>query len=74
MVRTIELDVAQATLGELIAGLTPGEEIVIVQNKQPVARILPTPHATPRFGGCRGLLTIVEEDEEHLNDFQEYMP
>jgi antitoxin (DNA-binding transcriptional repressor) of toxin-antitoxin stability system len=74
MVRTVEIDVAQATLSEIIAGLGPGEEIVIVRNRQPVARIVPTRQASPRFGSCRGLLTIVEEDDEHLADFEEYMP
>lgn len=74
MVRTIELDVAQATLSEIIAALGPGEEIVIVQNRQPVARIVPTRQAKPQFGSCRGLLTIAEEDDEHLADFEEYMP
>ncbi len=27
----------------------------------------------PVFGAGRGTLSIVSEDEEHLNDFQEYM-
>ncbi len=74
MIKTIELDVVQATLGEIIAELGPGEEVVIVRNRQPVARIVPTRQARPQFGNCRGLLTIVEEDDEHLADFEEYMP
>jgi uncharacterized protein (DUF433 family) len=28
----------------------------------------------PRFGSCAGLLTIVNEDDEHLKDFQDCMP
>ena len=27
----------------------------------------------PQFGNCRGMLTIVAEDDEHLKDFEEYM-
>lgn len=74
MTKTVELDVAQTTLKEIIAGLKPDEEVVIVQNKKPVARILASREGTPRFGSCKGLLTIVEEDEEHLKDFEDYMP
>lgn len=74
MIKTVELDVAQATLGEIIADLGPGEEVVIVRNQQPVARIVPAWQAKPQFGNCRGLLTIVEDDDEHLADFEEYMP
>jgi len=74
MTKTVELDVAQATLGELIAGLKPNEEVVIVQNHKPVARILASKPGMPRFGSCKGLLTVVEDDEEHLQDFEDYMP
>jgi antitoxin (DNA-binding transcriptional repressor) of toxin-antitoxin stability system len=72
--KTIEIDVAQATLSKIIAGLGPGDEIVLVRNRQPLARIVPTTKAQPQFGSCRGLLTIVQEDDEHLKDFEEYMP
>jgi glutamine amidotransferase PdxT len=27
----------------------------------------------PVFGSCNGMLTIVSDDEEHLNDFKYYM-
>ena len=27
----------------------------------------------PVFGSCKGMLTIVSEDDEHLKDFAEYM-
>lgn len=74
MTKTIELDVAQAKLSELVAGLGPGEEILLVRNHQPVARIVPARGGKPRFGSCAGLLTIVAEDDEHLEQFAEYMP
>lgn len=74
MTKTVELDVAQATLSELIAGLGPDDELLIMHNHQPVARLLPSKRGIPLFGGCKGLLTIVEDDDEHLQDFQDYMP
>jgi antitoxin (DNA-binding transcriptional repressor) of toxin-antitoxin stability system len=73
MTRTIELHEAQALLAELIAGLKPDEEVQITQNHKTVARIvLPKPQ-TPQFGRCKGMLTIVSDDDEHLKDFEEYL-
>lgn len=73
MTKTVELSEAQATLGELIAGLKPDDEVVIVQNQKTIARIVPPKRGTPLFGGCKGMLTIVSDDDEHLKDFVEYM-
>jgi antitoxin (DNA-binding transcriptional repressor) of toxin-antitoxin stability system len=57
-------------------GLIPGEERVITQNDQPVAglRALFMKNPKPRFGNCQGKLIILAEDDEHLKDFEEYMP
>jgi antitoxin (DNA-binding transcriptional repressor) of toxin-antitoxin stability system len=76
MTKTVELDVAQATLSELVAALTPDDEVVIMKNHQPVAKLVaapPTP--SPRVPGLmKGKLTVIAEDDEHLKDFEEYMP
>jgi antitoxin (DNA-binding transcriptional repressor) of toxin-antitoxin stability system len=76
MLETISLEEAQANLPVLIERLQPGGEIVITRNQQPVAalRAPVSPLPQPRFGNCRGALTIVVEDDEHLKDFQEYLP
>jgi prevent-host-death family protein len=37
---TITMEEAQAKLGELIGSLTLGEEIVITQNQEPVAKLV----------------------------------
>lgn len=76
MTKTVELDIAQATLSELIAGLAPGDEVVIVQNQKIVAKLVPSSAAPePRKPGLmRGRLTVVSEDEEHLEDFRDYLP
>ena len=73
---TVTLEEAQTKLPELIDKLVPGEEVVITRNEQPVAELirLPAekPHPTP--GRCKGMLTILSEDDEHLKDWAEYMP
>jgi antitoxin (DNA-binding transcriptional repressor) of toxin-antitoxin stability system len=33
-----------------------------------------SPYGKPVFGSCKGMLTVVAEDNEHLRDFGEYMP
>ena len=76
MLPTMSIEEVQATLPEIISQLGPGEEVVITRDNQPVAelRSLATGKPQPRFGSCKGMLTIVTEDEEHLEDFKEYMP
>jgi len=74
---TVTLKEAQANLAGLIAELKPGEEIVIVEKDRPVARLvaeLPDARKPRQPGSAIGKLTIVEEDEAHLRDFEEYIP
>ncbi len=76
MTKNVELDVAQATLSELVAGLTPEDDIVIMKDHKPVAKLVATSavrsHRVP--GLMKGKLTVLAEDDEHLKDFEEYMP
>ena len=76
MSTTITVDEAQARLKELIGKLVPGEELVITENRQPVARLVGErlPQGQPRVpGNCKGMITLLVEDDEHLKDFEEYM-
>jgi antitoxin (DNA-binding transcriptional repressor) of toxin-antitoxin stability system len=72
----ISIEEAQAKLPEIIDKLHPEEEVVITKDDQPVAepRSIPAAKPQPRFGSCKGMLTVVAEDKEHLEDFKEYMP
>jgi antitoxin (DNA-binding transcriptional repressor) of toxin-antitoxin stability system len=74
---TVTLEEAQAKLPELIDGLQPGETLVITRDAKPVARLLSEepPKRKPRVpGSAKGTLSIIEDDDEHLKDFAEYMP
>ncbi len=65
----------QARLPQIIDELGPGEEIVITRGNRPVARLTAElPVGVPVPGRCKGMLTIVSDDDEHLRDFAEYMP
>jgi antitoxin (DNA-binding transcriptional repressor) of toxin-antitoxin stability system len=74
---SISIEEAQAKLPELIGRLSKGEELVITQGGRIVARIVGerSELREPRVPGlAKGMLTIVSDDDEHLEDFAEYMP
>lgn len=72
---TVSVDQAQSALKELIRRASQGETVVITEGNKPVAelRSVAAAKAAPTFGSCKGLLTILADDEEHLKDFAEYM-
>jgi len=74
---TITIEEAQAKLSELIDRLTPGEEVVIVRNDRPVAKLLAQPVLVrgPRHpGGAKDKIVYMAEDfDAPLEDFKEYM-
>lgn len=75
----VTMNEAQAKLPELIHKLLPGDEVVITENNLPVAKLVSEqrklePGLRPSPGLGKGCITIISEDDEHLNDFAEYMP
>ncbi|MBC8868167.1 MAG: DUF2281 domain-containing protein [Planctomycetes bacterium] len=76
--RNVSIQDAQAKLPELLHGLIPGDEVVIVENDQPVARIVSAagqPQRPPRrLGTLRGTVLYMATDfDAPLEDFKEYM-
>jgi prevent-host-death family protein len=74
---TVSLQEAQAKLSDLIHNLSPGDEVVITENDQPVAKLVSEnrpPRERPGPGLFKGMITIVADDDEHLKGFEEYMP
>lgn len=73
----IPLAEVQLRLPELIASLQPGEEVQIFSGDRTVARLIvePQPTRQPRQpGSAIGTLTILSEDQAHLEDFRDLMP
>ena len=73
---SIPLEDAQARLGEIIAGLLPGEEVEITKDNEPIARLvceLPPLREPRKPGSAIGKIFIISDDDEHLRDFAEYM-
>ena len=74
---TVTIEEAQAKLPELTEKLRPGGEVLITSQDRPVAKLVGQqrhvrqPH---QLGNCKGMLTILADDDEHLEDFKDYMP
>jgi antitoxin (DNA-binding transcriptional repressor) of toxin-antitoxin stability system len=72
---TITIEEARVKLDELIHRLTPGEEVVITENDQPVAKLVAAPpkaRKVPKLGTQRGSVLSMEHFDDPLNDFKEY--
>jgi hypothetical protein len=50
-----------------------GRFLVIIQAKHGQSFASEVGVGQPVFGSCKGMITIVSEDQEHLKDFEEYM-
>ena len=63
-------------LKNIIASLKPGDQVVITENQRPVAKLVgEAGRRKPRMpGNCKGMITLLVEDDEHLKDFEDYMP
>ena len=75
---TITLEEAQSHLGEIIDRMTPGEEIVVTRDNQPVATIKatkPAPRQAPRLGTLKGSILYIAPDFDEIPEgFEEYLP
>ncbi len=74
MMRWMSVNEVQARLPELVKQIASGDEVVITDHDEPVARLVRQEVERPlirRPGSAKGKLRIVAEDEEHLADFRE---
>ncbi len=73
---TVSVQQAGSSLIELIAKSARGEKVIITQDHEPVAELVAVkrPGAGVQFGLAKGVLTVVGDDEAHLEDFKDYMP
>ena len=72
---SITLQEARDNLDELIRRLSPGEEIVITHEGQPVAKLIaasPSPRKIPKLGTQPGSVLSMDHFDEPLADFREY--
>lgn len=73
--KVVELFEAQSRLAELIEKLVPGEEVIIAQDKKPVARLTaaePAGKAKRQFGSARGKIIFHPGWDDPSEDFGPY--
>jgi prevent-host-death family protein len=71
----IDLRQAQSRLAELVQEAVRGEEVILTDGGEPVAKIIPIDRAQgPReFGSARGLIHMADDFDAPLEEFREYM-
>jgi len=72
---SLPLQQVQAQLPELIHQLAPGDEVLITENDQPVARIVPAMpvRAARKLGSLSGTVRYMAADfDAPLDEFKEY--
>ncbi len=76
MSATLTVEEAQARLKEVIGKLAPGEEVVITDNQQPVAKLIGERSARPPRpapGAGKGSIPYMAPDfDEPMDEFEEY--
>lgn len=69
---TISIEEARVKLDELIHGLTPGEEVVITENTQPVAKLVAVDKPRRKLGAQRGSVLYMAPDfDEPIEELKE---
>jgi antitoxin (DNA-binding transcriptional repressor) of toxin-antitoxin stability system len=72
----VTIQEAQAGLSDLIHKLVPGEEVVITENDQPVAKLArtePKKQWPCKAGSAKGKIWMAPDFDAPLEDFKEYM-
>ena len=71
----VNLDEAKTHLPDLVEAVIKGEEIVITKDGQPVVKLVSVSQtkSRPQFGSAKGLISMSDDFDQPLEDFNEYM-
>jgi prevent-host-death family protein len=72
----VMLEDANSQLARLVEQAGRGEEVIIVRDSTPVAKIVPLPEEKPvsHFGNAKDVLIYMADDfDAPLEDFKDYM-
>ncbi|MEW6211314.1 MAG: DUF2281 domain-containing protein [Acidobacteriota bacterium] len=69
----VNVEEAITQLPDLIDAAVSGEEIIIAKDPQRIVRLVPVPAVKPRpqFGSAKGMITMSDDFDEPLEDFEE---
>jgi antitoxin (DNA-binding transcriptional repressor) of toxin-antitoxin stability system len=76
MQTTLAVEDIKVSLPELLDSLSPGDEVILTRNHRRVAKLVsetPKPRQPRQPGNCKGMITLLVEDDEHLEGFAEHM-
>jgi antitoxin (DNA-binding transcriptional repressor) of toxin-antitoxin stability system len=75
MSHTVGIAELDRKLAKLISDLRPGEEITVVRDNEPVAKIVPQSAPRRRAGACKGMLIENPDvpEDAYLEDFKDYL-
>ena len=70
----VSVEEAKTKLHDLVDAAVSGEEVVIAKDEEHLVKLVPVPRTNPRpeFGSARRLITMSEDFEEPLEEFEEY--
>ena len=77
MQTTMVVEEIKMSLPELLDRLSPGDEVILTRNHRPVAKLVseaPRQRPPRKPGNCKGMITLLVEDDEHLEGFADSMP
>ena len=71
----VSIEEAKTRLPDLIEAAVSGDEVVIAKDAQHVVKLVPISltQPVPQFGSAKGLITMAEDFDKPLQDFDEYM-
>ena len=73
MSASITVEEAQAQLKEIIDHLASGEEVIITDRQQPIARLVATRSSERKLGTLKGTVRYMAPDfDAPLEEFEEY--
>ena len=77
MQHTMPVEGRDLLVHELLNRLNPGDEVIFTRNQLPIAKLIsePTTVQQRRVPGLgKGFIKVLQDDDEHLEHFAEFMP
>jgi len=70
----VSIEEAKTTLPDLIEAAVSGDEVLIAKDDQHIVKLVPVSGTkpVPQFGSAEGLITMAEDFDAPLKDFDEY--
>ena len=70
----VSIEEARSTLPDLIEAAVGGDEVLIAKDDQNIVKLVPVSGTkpVPQFGSAKGLITMADDFDAPLEDFDEY--